>query len=180
MKKINLLFGLLAITFLAFGFANFSGDDAPVGLNIGNKAPEMLYKNPKGEDVSLSKVNKGKIVLIDFWASWCGPCRRENPNVVMAYKKYKNAKFKNGAKGFTIYSVSLDKSRDQWVKAIQQDNLEWEYHVSDLMQWNSAAAQQYNINSIPMNFLLDANGIIVAKNLRGQDLDTEIEKLIAK
>jgi hypothetical protein len=98
----------------------------------------------------------------------------------MAYKKYKNAKFKDGAKEFTIYSVSLDKSKEAWVKAIQQDGLEWEYHVSDLMHWNSAAAQQYNVNSIPMNFLLDAKGIIVAKNLRGSELDAEIEKLIAK
>lgn len=180
MKKYNLILGMLAFTALFCGFAMTKEDNTPVGLNIGNKAPDMVYKNPKGEDVSLVKINKGKIVLIDFWASWCGPCRRENPSVVMAYKKYKNAKFKDGAKSFTIYSVSLDKSKEAWVKAIQQDGLEWEYHVSDLMHWNSAAAQQYNVNSIPMNFLLDSKGIIVAKNLRGSDLDAEIEKLIAK
>jgi thiol-disulfide isomerase/thioredoxin len=119
------------------------------------------------------------MVLIDFWASWCGPCRRENPNVVDAYKKYKNAKFKN-AKGFTVYSVSLDKNKAAWIKAIQQDGLEWPYHVSDLKFWNSEAAKIYGVNSIPTNWLIDANGIIVAKNLRGIALHKALDNFVVE
>jgi hypothetical protein len=104
----------------------------------------------------------------------------ENPAVVAAYEKYKNTKFKNGARGFTIYSVSLDKAKENWVAAIAKDKLSWANHVSDLMSWQSAAAAQYGVNSIPMNFLLDAKGIIVAKNLRGSALEAEIEKLVKK
>ena len=104
--------------------------------------------------------------MIDFWASWCGPCRRENPNVVEAFNKYKDAEFKSG-KGFTVYSVSLDQSKDRWVAAIDQDKLAWPAHVSDLKGWYAKYAKVYNVNSIPSNFLLDGNGVIIAKNLRG-------------
>jgi len=114
-------------------------------------------------------------VLIDFWAAWCGPCRYENPNLVNAYKRFKDKEFKNG-KGFTIYSVSLDRTKDRWVEAIQKDELEWPYHVSDLMYWNSDGAKIYKVNSIPSNYLIDGNGIILAVNLRGERLH---EKLIA-
>ena len=120
---------------------------------------------------------KGNLVLIDFWASWCGPCRRENPAVVAAYKKYQSAKFKS-AKGFKIYSVSLDQDKNRWINAIKQDKLEWSEHVSDLKGWKSAAAAQYKVNSIPTNWLLDENGIIVAKNLRGAALDQAIDKYV--
>jgi hypothetical protein len=98
--------------------------------------------------------------------------------VVAAYQKYKDKKYKGGAKGFTVYSVSLDRAKEQWIEAIKKDNLEWPNHVSDLMFWQSAAAAQYNVNSIPASFLLDSKGIIIAKNLRGPALEAELEKLV--
>jgi len=139
-----------------------------IGLEIGNKAPEILLKNPEGKEISLSSL-KGKIVLIDFWASWCGPCRRENPHLVKAYNNYKNKRFING-KGFTIYGVSLDQNADSWKKAIERDSLVWE-NVSDLKYWSSEVVPIYGIRGIPTNFLIDGKGIILAKNLRVNNLE---------
>jgi thiol-disulfide isomerase/thioredoxin len=148
------------------------------GTQVGQIAPEISNTTPNGKQLSLS-VLKGKLVLIDFWASWCRPCRYENPNIVKAYNKFKDKDFVNG-KGFTIYSVSLDKNKKSWIQAIKDDNLTWEYHVSDLKGWYSMPAQKYGVRSIPSNFLIDENGKIVAKNLRGPKLESVLEQLLKR
>ncbi len=148
------------------------------GINVGNKAPEISELNTDGQEIALSSL-QGKMVLIDFWASWCGPCRRENPNVVETYQKYKDTKFKN-AKGFTVYSVSLDQKKDLWQNAIAKDGLLWKEHVCDMKGWSSAPATRYAINQIPDNFLIDGEGIIQARGLRGANLDAELAKYIKK
>ena len=137
---------------------------------IGSEAPEIVQKNPQGTEISLSSL-RGQVVLIDFWASWCKPCRMENPNVVAAYNKYKD-------KGFTVYSVSLDKERDAWINAINQDGLIWGNHVSDLQFWNNAAARTYGVNSIPAAFLIDENGVIIGKDLRGNALEAKLKEVL--
>lgn len=138
------------------------------GVNEGAMAPEINLATPEGPNLALSSL-RGKYVLIDFWASWCGPCRRENPNVVKTYAAYKD-------KGFEIFGVSLDQSREAWLKAIETDKLVWK-HVSDLQYWSSAGAQAYQVNSIPQTFLLDPEGRIIAKGLRGAALDQYLAKL---
>ncbi len=135
---------------------------------VGQPAPEIALPNPQGEVIKLSSL-KGKYVLVDFWAKWCGPCRRENPNVVKAYNKYKD-------KGFTVYGVSLDRTREDWLQAIEEDNLTWT-HVSDLKFWQSEAAKTYGITAIPFSILLDPNGVIIAKNLRGTALDKKLAEI---
>ena len=137
-------------------------------LAVGQPAPEISLPNPEGKIVPLSSM-KGKYVLVDFWAKWCGPCRQENPNVVNAFQKYKD-------KGFTVYGVSLDRNREEWLQAIQQDKLTWT-HVSDLKYWQSEAAKTYNITGIPFSLLLDPNGVIIAKNLRGAALHQKLEEI---
>lgn len=137
-------------------------------LAIGMSAPDIALPNPEGDTVRLSSL-RGNYVMIDFWAAWCKPCRMENPNVVRLYEEYKS-------KGFEIYGVSLDRTKEAWVKAIEQDNLSWQ-HVSDLQYFNSEAASLYNINAIPATVLLDKEGKIIAKNLRGQALEEKLAEI---
>ena len=137
--------------------------------SIGELAPNIVLKTSLGETKELSSL-KGKVVLIDFWASWCGPCRRENPNVVKAYKEFK-------AKGFTIYGVSLDHSKEKWLAAIEKDGLDW-HHVSDLQGWKSEGAATYKVTGIPATFLLDKEGRIIGKNLRGKALHDKLKEVL--
>lgn len=136
---------------------------------VGAEVPEINLPDPSGNLVPLSSL-RGKVVLIDFWASWCKPCRRENPNVVAAYQQYKD-------KGFTVYGVSLDRTKDAWVNAIALDNLTWT-HVSDLKFWQSAAAKAYGVSSIPFAVLIDAEGKVIGKNLRGPALQQKLAEVL--
>jgi peroxiredoxin len=137
---------------------------------IGQKAPDFTMNDVNGNPVTLTSKIGSKLLLIDFWAAWCGPCRRENPNVVKVYGEFNK-------KGFDVFGVSLDQKKEDWVKAIADDKLTWT-HVSDLQYWSNAAAKIYAVNSIPANFLLDETGTIIAKNLRGEDLYNKVKEVL--
>ncbi|AEW00341.1 alkyl hydroperoxide reductase [Niastella koreensis] len=145
--------------------------DAFMLVRIGAAAPLFTQPDTAGHAINL-KDFRGKYVLLDFWASWCGPCREENPNVVKAYQQFRD-------KNFTVLSVSLDKAdkKDAWIKAINDDSLTWN-HVSDLKYWDNAVAKLYAIRSVPQNFLIDPGGTIVAANLRGEELIKKLQELI--
>ncbi len=165
MKKVLTI--LLAITCMSFSISSF--------LSKGEDSPEISLPNPSGDIIKLSDF-KGDIVLIDFWASWCSPCRKKHPELVEVYNDFKGSTFKDGS-SFSIFSVSLDKKKESWKAAIKKDKLTWPNHVSDLKGWNSEAAKTYNITSIPSNVLIDANGKIIGNNFSASELKKILNSL---
>ena len=141
-------------------------------IAAGTEAPDIVMTDRNGKERLLSDL-RGKVVLIDFWASWCRPCRAENPNVVRIYNRYHD-------KGFEVFSVSLDNNRDAWLKAIEADGLVWENHVSDLRGWSSAGGRLYGISSIPATVLVDRDGKVLARNLRGQQLEQKLKEIFGQ
>ena len=162
------------LTYLVLFFLNFSTVfSQPVPLTNGSKAPEIKLPSPKGDTITLSSL-KNKLVLIDFWGTWCAPCVKEQPELAKLYKKFKNKNFKTG-KGFEIYGVSLDAKKEQWVGGIHNLKIDW-IQVSDLRFWRSPVAKTYHIQELPFNLLIDGNGTILNKNLHGAELEQEISK----
>ena len=153
-------------------FVQYVDSKVKSSLGPGRMAPEIAMKDPEGKERKLSDL-RGKVVMIDFWASWCRPCRMENPNVVKLYNKYHD-------KGFEVYSVSLDKKHADWVKAIEQDGLVWENHVSDLKGWTSSGGASYGITSVPSTVLVDRQGRIIARNLRGEELARKLREIFGE
>ena len=162
--------GAPTVNLVKANYMNFKAKhDELAFLLPGKEALDFMQPKLDGKPLRLSDL-KGKVVLLDFWASWCGPCRRENPNVVKVYEKYKAA-------GFTVMSVSLDKDKTAWQEAITRDNLSWPNHVSDLKAWSNEAAQLYKVTGIPFTILIDKEGKIIKTNARGEELESQLKSI---
>ena len=172
MKKLFLLISIFLFScYLTTAFAQKSG------LEIGDIAPEISLPSPEGKVIALTSF-KNKLVLIDFWGTWCAPCVKEQPELAKLYKKYKSQSFANG-NGFEIFGVSLDAKKENWENGIKSQNINW-IQVSDLKFWRSPVAKTYNIQELPFNLLLDGRGVILAKNLHGAELEKVISKFLIK
>ncbi|MCG9912004.1 MAG: TlpA family protein disulfide reductase [Flavobacteriales bacterium] len=178
-KNINrlLLVLILLVVTGSFIYNHFNQKNATkIGVGIGDMAPEIELPDTAGNVIRLSQL-RGNYVLIDFWAAWCKPCRRENPNLMRTFEQFSTKKLKGGST-FQILSVSADENEQLWKKAIEQDRLKGLYHVSDLKGWDSPVYQKYQVKSIPNNVLIDPEGKVLAIHLRGQQLAEELEKYI--
>lgn len=173
MKKFIYL--AFATLFIAVG-ANAQHQNTKV--KVGEPAPELAFENPNGDTIRLSELNNKRIILIDFWASWCGPCRRANPRLVKMYNDYKDKKFVDAKNGFTILSVSLDQNKEKWKAAIEKDGLSWEYHISDLGGWYSKAAEAYGVQYIPQAVLVGPDGKIIAHYNSAEQAAVELKKRV--
>lgn len=171
---------VLLILFLPFMFNHGTvnaqaGKESKTGIEIGNLAPNITMKDMNGRDLSLYAL-RGDVVFVSFWAAWCRPCRYENKEIVEIYKQFKDRKFGNDGR-FRIFSVSLDKTRENWINAISQDGLVWSEHVSSLKGWESPVAKLYDIRAIPANLLLNREGVIIGKNLKIEQLNELLQRL---
>ena len=151
-------------------------------IQTGQKAPDLTAKDPNGKTLKLSEINKGSYVLLDFWASWCGPCRHSNPGLVRMYGEYSGKKFKNAKNGLRVVSYSLDMNKDAWVNAIAHDGLTWPYHMADLptSQWGSVVTGIYGIQYIPQAFLIGPDGKVIGKYNSGEEAEGDIRKCVVE
>lgn len=176
MKKI--LLGLAAISMLSISSLSAQGRNSVI--QVGSKAPEIVAQNPEGKEFQLSKINKDAYVIVDFWASWCRPCRVANPALVKMMKELEGIKLKGAKKGFKILSVSLDNKKENWIKGIEQDDLFWDTHVSDLKHWSSQYAADYGVQFIPQVFLLNPQGEVLGIYANIAELKKAVDEIISK
>jgi len=169
---------LLVALLLSCGVMGAHAQYQNTTVKVGQKAPELKFNSPSGDQLDLAKISKDRVVLLDFWASWCRPCRNVNPKLVEMYNRYKDKEFKTAKKGFTIVSVSLDQKKEAWEKAIADDKLAWEYHMSDLGGWESKAAQLYGVQFIPQAFLVGPDGKVLATYQMAEQAEADLQKLL--
>jgi len=173
MKRLTSTIIIIAIC-LTTASAQYKNDK----IKVGDAAPELAFATPKGDTLKLSDIYQNRLVLIDFWASWCGPCRRANPRLVKMYRDYKDLKYEGAKKGFTVLSVSLDQNKEKWVQAIEKDSLEWEYHMSDLGGWNAQPAKIYGVSYVPQAVLVGPDGKIIATYNFAEEAEAELKKRV--